>query len=64
MTIFSKLSNMITNLVGLGAATKVDKPLLLTPAMRVDAAKTKTPAKAKAKTPAKKPATKKTPAKK
>ena len=55
---------MITNLVGLGAATKVDKPLLLTPAMRVDAAKTKTPAKAKAKTPAKKPATKKTPAKK
>ena len=62
MTIFSKLSNMVTNLVGLGAATKVDEPLLLTPAVRVDAAKAKKPAKAKAKTPAKAKA--KTPAKK
>ena len=60
MTIFSKLSNMVTNLVGLGAATKVDEPLLLTPAVRVDAAKAKAPAKAKAKAPAKA----KTPAKK
>ena len=53
---------MVTNLVGLGAATKVDEPLLLTPAVRVDAAKAKKPAKAKAKTPAKAKA--KTPAKK
>ena len=51
---------MVTNLVGLGAATKADEPLLLTPAVRVDAAKAKAPAKAKAKAPAKA----KTPAKK
>ena len=62
MTIFSKLSNMVTNLVGLGAATKADEPLLLRNPDRLPRAdhaakakaKAKAPAKAKAKTPAKK----------